>query len=134
MSDTRVPLDSDRKNSDCTWCRATPRCPLHASSQAVRAPMVKLRTYTIPYPLEGQHVPTKFYLASAVDPLLEEVEKELEESNTALLCWLHRYAPEECNTEDVRRTAQHVFDQGGTLFYIATRHKAIERLLARLRA
>jgi hypothetical protein len=49
----------------------------------------------------------------------------LADLSVALDDWLHQYAPEHCDDDQVRTRAKRIFDMGGTLYYLAGLQKRI---------
>lgn len=53
----------------------------------------------------------------------------LQRLHTALGDWLHTYADEFCEEDKVAETHRRLFDEGGTLLYIAKRQEEIREIL-----
>lgn len=50
---------------------------------------------------------------------MKDVKRALRKAQEAMNAWLHQYAADHCNEGNVRKYADIVMSQGGTLAYIA---------------
>ena len=66
------------------------------------------------------------------NPAAVSAKEALERSLLALNDWIHTYAPEMCDADDVARSRSRIRNQGGTLAYLADITLEVRQAIAAL--